>query len=113
MSSFEALMDKIESVALELDAERPDQLLAALATREALLVQLQGADTSSLLADARARLKARLHAVLARDTELLHQVTSLRSEIKDALAQLKPARAATRAYRETVTEPVQGIRRIG
>ncbi len=113
MSTLEELVSQLEALTLEAQPEALQALPAVLAKRQALIAQIQEAHLAGQPASLEADLKARLQVVLERDAKLLERLVALHAETRRALERLRPGRAATRAYRATVAEHVQVIRRVG
>ncbi|MDB4972918.1 MAG: hypothetical protein JWN48_1259 [Myxococcaceae bacterium] len=111
--SAEQLVEQLAQIDVESCFEDPTGLDLAMAERQAILTALQNTDTSTLPAEQRARLKQRLSEVLARNGELLLKAGERLEELRKAIQQLAPARAAVRGYGEQRSTPPGAIKRVG
>jgi len=114
VSAAGALLALAEQLAtLELDVDDLGTLEARLDERQDLLTRIQNADASVLSESERIRFQAHLGEAQRRDRALLLVLSDLHGATQKALAQLAPARAATRSYGRHDEEPTAKGRRIG
>lgn len=107
------LVDALSAISLADEVDDPERLAAAVAQRQEILDQLQRSDTSALAPELRFELEMRVHAVLARDEEVLEYLQALQEHTRKALDQLHTGRAAVRGYGANVQSATPSTRRIG
>lgn len=112
MSMWE-LVDALAMIPLEEHLDDPEQLVQLMAERQAILVQIQQADTTALSGPERELLKARLQDVLERDAGLVAAMRELHEETRKQLEQLATGRAAVRGYGASDSQAPAAVRRIG
>lgn len=110
---LDALLERLEQIELDACIDDADQLASALAERQTILTAIAAVDPSTLPADERARLKERMLAIEARDSEMLSDLYVLRDEMQKAMDQLTTGRAAVRGYGSQSGAPPPQVRRIG
>lgn len=113
IEQIDALVARLAQIALDEYVDDPEQLDRALLEREQILGLLGAFDPKLLAPEDRARIKAELEAVQARDQRVLDELRELRAELQKATEQLTSGRAAARGYgKQSDSEPPR-VRRIG
>jgi hypothetical protein len=113
IEQVDALVERLAQIALDEYVDDPELLERALLEREQILGLLGAFDPALLAPDDRARVKAELEAIQARDQRIVGELQELRAELQKAMDQLTSGRAAVRGYgKQSDTEPPR-VRRIG
>jgi PP-loop superfamily ATP-utilizing enzyme len=110
---LDALLERLEQIALGACVDDPEQPASALAERQTILTAIAAVDPSPLSVEERARVKQRLMAIEARDRAMLADLEVLREELQKAMEQLTSGRAAVRGYGGQSGAPPPQVRRIG